>query len=345
MLFEADLDLPLVFGALIGIALLVYALTGGADFGGGVWDLLASGPRKERQRTLIAHAIGPIWEANHVWMILVVVLLFVAFPVGFAALMTALHIPVVLMLIGITLRGAAFVFRAYGPTTSRWRRWGVVFAASSVVTPILLGVILGAVTSGSLRLDEKQHVITDFFSEWCAPFPWALGFMMLSLFAYLAAVYLTIESDEPELRADFSRRALFANAAFGLSAAVAALTAKTGAPHLFAILAGTPRAWLMQGVTAIVALSAMAGLIYGRFRLVRVLAIVQTTLVWSAWMVAQNGWLLVNSLALDHAASPATFLAPALIALALGSLALVPAFVFLFWVFKANPTGEPRRTR
>ncbi|MBK8014667.1 MAG: cytochrome d ubiquinol oxidase subunit II [Deltaproteobacteria bacterium] len=338
-MFDAHLDLPVVFGSLIGIALLVYALTGGADFGGGVFDLLASGPRRDRQRALIAHAIGPIWEANHVWMILVVVLLFVAFPVGFAALMTALHIPIVLMLIGITLRGAAFVFRAYGPATPNWRRWGAVFAASSVVTPILLGVILGAVTSGRMIVDENRRVVTNFYSEWCALFPWTLGFMMLSLFAYLAAVYLTLESQhDSELRDDFRRRAMFANAGFGMTAALAALAARTGAPHLFTTLAGTPRAWLMQGVTAFVALAAMAALYHRRFRLARALAIVQTTLVWAAWMVAQNGWILVDALSLEDAASPPSFLRPALVVLALGSLVLVPAFVFLFRVFKVRPT-------
>src|SRR5580698_1434481 len=90
-----------------------YVLLGGADYGGGVWDLLASGPRRQAQRELIAHAIGPIWEANHVWLILVVVLLFTCFPPAFAVLMTFLHVPLAIMLIGIVLRGSAFTFRAY----------------------------------------------------------------------------------------------------------------------------------------------------------------------------------------------------------------------------------------
>ena len=99
----------LISGAMM-VSLTFYALLGGADFGGGVWDLFASGPRKQAQRELIAEAIGPVWEANHVWLILVVVLLFTAFPPAFAAISTALHIPLTLMLIGIVLRGSAFTF-------------------------------------------------------------------------------------------------------------------------------------------------------------------------------------------------------------------------------------------
>jgi cytochrome bd-type quinol oxidase subunit 2 len=125
--------LPMLVAGIAGVALTAYVLLGGADYGGGVWDLLASGPRREKQRELIAHAIGPIWEANHVWLILVVVLLFTCFPPAFAQLMTVLHIPITLLLIGIVLRGSAFTFRAYDATHSAVQeRWGMIFAIASV---------------------------------------------------------------------------------------------------------------------------------------------------------------------------------------------------------------------
>ena len=107
------LSLEFCIACVMLISLIIYMLTGGADFGGGIWDLFATGRRASAQRSLIAHAIGPIWEANHVWLIVIVVLLFVAFPVAFAAISTALHIPLTFMLIGIVLRGTAFVFRTY----------------------------------------------------------------------------------------------------------------------------------------------------------------------------------------------------------------------------------------
>ena len=146
------LTLPNAVAAVILFSLTAYALLAGADFGGGVWDLLASGPRRRAQRALIADAIGPIWEANHVWLILVVVLLFTCFPPAFASLGIVLHIPITLMLIGIVLRGSAFTFRSYGSERSETqRRWGTIFAIASVVTPVLLGVCVGAVAAGVLR--------------------------------------------------------------------------------------------------------------------------------------------------------------------------------------------------
>src|SRR4029077_8300041 len=128
-----------LLAGVIFLALNAYALLGGADFGGGVWDLLATGPRKERQRELIAEAMGPVWEAKHVWLILALVLLFTCFPPAFARLGTLLHIPLSLVLIGIVLRVSAFTFWRYGGGghgDPEQRHWGVVFAVASLITPL-----------------------------------------------------------------------------------------------------------------------------------------------------------------------------------------------------------------
>jgi len=170
----------LVAGVALG-ALTAYVLLGGADFGGGVWDLLASGPRKREQRALIAEAIGPIWEANHVWLIIVIVVLFTCFPVAFARLAIALHIPLSLMLIGIVLRGSAFVFRShYGhdpepgdPGTSR--RWGRVFAIASAGTPVLLGLCVGALAAGTLRPPGRAGFYEIYVAPWLTPFGVGVG--------------------------------------------------------------------------------------------------------------------------------------------------------------------------
>src|SRR6266705_1927754 len=120
----------------IGAGLTLYVLLGGADFGGGFWDLLARGPLRERERDLISAAIGPVWEANHVWLIFVVTALFAAFPTAFAALGVGLYLPFSLAVFGIVLRGAAFAFRAHGDRGSRWQRtWTRIFGIASLVTP------------------------------------------------------------------------------------------------------------------------------------------------------------------------------------------------------------------
>jgi cytochrome bd ubiquinol oxidase subunit II len=139
----------LFLAAVVLIALTIYVLTGGADYGSGVWDLLATGPRKLQQRQFIAEAIGPIWEADHVWLILIVVILFTGFPAAFASIMTALNVPLTLMLVGIVMRGSAFSFRSYGSADEHVRReWGRIFAIASLITPALLGITIGAIASG-----------------------------------------------------------------------------------------------------------------------------------------------------------------------------------------------------
>src|SRR5258706_3762736 len=184
---------------------------GGADFGGGIWNLLAFGPRAQRQREAIADAIAPIWEANHVWLILVIVLLFTGFPRGFATMMTALNVPITVMLLGIVLRGSAFVFRKYDVKDER--RWNTLFAVSSFLTPFFQGIILGALTTGQIRVEEGR-VVTGFMTGWLTPFALSCGVFALGLFAFLAATYLTLHTrGDPDLKDDFDRLALWAGLA------------------------------------------------------------------------------------------------------------------------------------
>ena len=212
---ELTWTLPHVVAGTMVLSLNAYVLLGGADFGGGVWDLFARGAHRDEQRALIAEAIGPIWEANHVWLILVVVLLFTCFPAAYAHLATALHVPITVMLVGIVLRGSAFTFRTYDSTQDAvQRRWGRIFSVASLLTPVILGVCLGTVASGRVPMrataDLAAFTFADrFITPWAAsPFAWAVGLLTLALFAFLAASYLTVEADTPPLRDIFRRRAL-----------------------------------------------------------------------------------------------------------------------------------------
>ena len=228
-------NLAFANGALLLLGVVLYALLGGADFGGGIWDLLARGPRADRQRQEIARAIGPIWEANHVWLIFTVVVAFTAFPDVFAAVSTALYIPLSLVLLGIVFRGAAFVFRAYAhDVTAAQQGWGGVFAIASVVTPFVLRDVR---RGGRERQDPDRRwrvVTSSLWRTWLAPFPVLIGLVSLAICAYLAAVYLTIDTrDGPDLQEDFRRRAIGAGvAAIGL-ALVALVVAQSEAPTIW----------------------------------------------------------------------------------------------------------------
>jgi cytochrome d ubiquinol oxidase subunit II len=296
-------------------ALVLYAVLAGADFGGGVWDLLASGPRAKEQRALVEHALAPVWEANHVWLILVVVLLFTAFPAAFAALMTGLHTPLTLMLVGIVLRGSAFVFRQYGGGgPGAERAWGRVFAVASTATPIFLGVTLGAMSTGG---------------DWTAPFPLCVGLFTLALFAMLAAVYLTLET-QSALRDAFRLRALGAAL---VSAALAALTAWV-----------SPR--FVLGPAAAVSLLLGAGLLttlaLRRFRTARAFGVALVGVVIVGWGVAQYPVLWPPDLTVQTAAAPDVTLNLLLPTLGIGALVLFPSLYWLLRVFKRTEGVSPQ---
>jgi cytochrome d ubiquinol oxidase subunit II len=330
-----------VFVALVLLAALVlYALSGGADFGGGMWDMLATGPRARAQRQAIEDAIAPIWEANHVWLILIVTVLFTAFPVAFGAVMIALHIPLTVVLVGIVLRGSAFVFRRYDvPDDTVHRRWSTVFGIASVLTPFFLGLCLGAVASGEIRTAAGQ-VTTGFFAGWTGAFAIGCGAFAQALFAFVSAVYLTVDTEgTPALQEDFRRRGLAAGLAVIVVAAVVLALARTGAPVIFAGLFGRGR--LLVAAVAACAVAVVALLWAGRFRAARAQAIVEVTLILVGWGVAQYPYLVIPDLTLDNAKTARGTLVMLTWTLGAGAVLLFPSFGYLYWVFKRR---APART-
>ena len=331
------------------VALVIYTLSAGADFGGGAWTLLASGERAEDQRQLVDDAIGPIWEANHVWLILVVVLLFVCFPAAFAAVSTALHIPLSVMLIGIVLRGSAFAFlhvytheeQAKDPVPRRFSR---VFAVASLITPVTLGVTLGALSTG-MRVDARTGLVdTDFVSQWLAPFPFAAGLFTLCLFAFLAAVYLAYEAEDadPELSEMFRRRALLSAGLVFVAGLLAFLAARPGAPIIHTGLHASSFALPLHLATGLAAVLAIALLWRRRLQLARLAAMVQVALIVVGWALAQYPYLVFPDLTITGSAAPRSVLVAVLIALAVGAVVLVPALAYLFVIFKRHRGGGDR---
>jgi cytochrome d ubiquinol oxidase subunit II len=330
-----------LLGIVMVLSLTAYAVLGGADYGGGAWDLLAAGRTADKQRTLIARAIAPVWEANHVWLILVLTVLFTAFPAAFAWMGTYLHIPLALAMIGIVFRGSAFIFRAYGPSDEQSdRRWGRVFAGASTVTPVLLGLIVGAITEGLVPASGSGFRQT-FIDPWVTPFAMSVGLFTLVLFAYLAAVYLTLEAgaDQPLAEA-FRRRALASGALTGAMALLVFLLADR-APHVRAGLTGSAWAVPLHVATAACAVGSWSSLWVRSFWWARAAAIAQVSLIIWGWALAQYPYLIRPHLTISAAAAPRPLLVLLLQVLAVGAVILIPALLYLFRIFGPARPGAP----
>lgn len=318
------------------LALVIYTLFGGADFGAGVWDLLAHGPRAAAQRELIAHALGPVWEANHVWLIIVIVLLFTGFPSAFSAIMMTLHVPLSLMLIGVVLRGSAFTFLSYDNSEAGKRRWDCVFSIPSVITPILLGVVIGAIATGQPGLALVSGQPVPLFATWLRPFPLVVGLFTLNIFAFLAAVYLTLETSDPELRGDFRLRALVAAVALGGVTCAVYVLARNEAPLVFQGLSDSRWGRPVRYATGALAVVTLAGLWLRWFHLARVTAIAQVALILWGCALAEYPLLVPPDITIGNSAAPPVVQKLLLIALGAGSLVLLPSLYYLFHVFKGH---------
>ncbi len=234
------------------IGLTAYAVLGGADFGAGFWDLTAGGAeRGARVRGMVKRSMGPVWEANHVWLIFVLVVMWTCFPPAFAAIMETLYIPLFLAGLGIILRGGAFALRGEAATIGEARWLGATFALSSVITPFFFGVVIGAVAAGEVPAGEPG----DPWSSWTGAVPIFSGLAAVATGAFLAAVFMAADSVRaglPDLVKAFRSRALGAGVACGALALAGLLVAKADSNALYEGL--TSEAGL-----AAVAVSAAAG--------------------------------------------------------------------------------------
>ena len=336
------MDLVTILALVLLVALILYALSGGADFGAGIWDLLASGPRRRRQRELIAASIAPIWEANHVWLILVLVVLFTGFPTAFAVVMTALHVPMTVLLVGIVLRGAAFAFRSHDQQDdATHRRWSTLFGMASWFTPFVLGACLGALASGAIRVQDGV-LVSGFFAGWTEPFALACGAFAQGLFAFLAATYLTLDAQgEPELQQDFRRRATWAGLLLVPAAALVFVLAQDGAR---VIHRGLTDWWAppLLAATALAAAVALAALWRRWFRTARIAAASEVALILFGWGLAQHPHVVVPDVTFAASAAARPTLELLVGALAVGAVVLLPSFVWLFVIFKGRDAAGPK---
>lgn len=334
------LPLELVLGGVLLVSLTLYALSGGADYGAGVWMLLARGARAGGLRARIDAAIGPIWEANHVWLILVITVLFTGFPPAFARIATELHIPLTVLLVGIVLRGSAFAFRTndvrWDPSHVLWRR---VFETSSLITPVLLGIVIGVLAAGSLA--PRAETFADrFLWPWIAPFPLTVGLLALAMFTHLAGVYLSVEcADDATLQERFRRGALWSLVSVALVGGLVFTLAGGSAPHIRQDLAQTRWGRSILWIAVAAACGSALALWVRRYALARLLSIgLVAALIWG-WALSQYPYLIVEGYTLFNAAAPPETLRLLATALGAGAVVLFPSLYYLFRLFKGGTRG------
>jgi cytochrome d ubiquinol oxidase subunit II len=326
----------MVLAGIMLAAVVVYSLLAGADYGAGFWDFMCSGARQEKQRHLIAQAIEPVWETNHVWLILVVVLMFAGFAPAFAAISIGLAIPVFLILLGIVLRGSSYVFRTYFAGSIRTQLyWGKVFSISSSMTPLFLGIVIGAISSDTVIVRNGSSE-NGFLRTWFHPFPLIVGALSLSLFAYLSACYLTVETDDPALQDDFRTRALFSGFVSLLTAFATYVVAGNSAQEIRDGLSRTPYVLLVESCAAVAALVAFQSLWSRRYLRARIAAAAQVGLIIIGWGAAQYPYLVRPDLTICNNSAPSNVLLAIEIACVFGGVVLIPSLFLLYRVFKAH---------
>lgn len=310
------------------VGVTLYAVFGGADFGSGFWDLTAGGAaRGARVRALVDVAIGPVWEANHVWLIFCLVVLWTAFSPAFAAIMTVLFVPLTLAALGIVLRGAGFAFRKSAESLGGRRAFGAVFAASSVITPFFFGCVAGAIASG--RVEEGAD--SDPIGSWVNPTSLLGGVLAVAACAFLAAVFLAHDAHReraPDLVRSFTERAIVAGLACGVIAVGGVFVLREDAPYLFDGL--TTEALPLVLASALGGIATMVLLRRRRAVAARVLAVAAVAAVVWGWGLAQNPYLLPETLTIADAAAPDATLVVILVVLGLAAVIVAPALLLLY---------------
>ncbi|MEU9445724.1 cytochrome d ubiquinol oxidase subunit II [Streptomyces sp. NPDC048304] len=327
--------------AVMWLGLTCYALFAGADFGAGVWDLLAgSTSRGARQRQVIEHTIGPVWEANHVWLIFVIVILWACFSPVFAAVMSTLYVPLTLAALGIIARGAAFAFRKASSEVWQQRLFGGFFAISSLLTPFFLGAVAGAVASGRVPAGLAKG---DVLTSWLNPTSALGGVLAVLTCAHLAAVYLCADvarEGDARLAGAFARRAMITGLASGAVALAGTAVLHADAPALFHGL--THRALPLVVLSALSGVAGLALLATRHYLMARAAAALAVAAILWSWGAAQYPAMLVGSLTVGQAASQPSVLSACLISLACGAVLLIPALWLLYGTFQRAHASQPR---
>lgn len=339
------MTLALAVAAALFVGVLAYTVLGGADFGSGFYDLTAGGSRRGAAvRRQVDRSIGPVWEANHVWLVYVLVVWWTGFPEAFAAAMRTLPVPLVAALVGIVLRGSAFAFRKYAATLGLARLFGVVFAVSSVVTPFFLGTVAGSIASGRVPLEGRG----DLWTSWTGPTSLVGGLVAVGTAAFLAGTFLTSDAasgGSRALAATLRRRTLAVGVVTGGVVLAGLWPLREDAPTLWAGLTGRALPLVLVSATA----GAATLVLLGRRRpgAARFTAVLAVAAVVSGWGLGQYPWMLVDEVTIAAAAGAEPTLAGLLVAVGLAAVLVLPALAFMLWATqdwarRSTPAGPDR---
>ena len=316
-----------VAGAMF-VGLVAYAVLGGADFGSGFYDLIAGGVNRGAElRSQVDHSIGPVWEANHVWLIYVLVMWWTAFPETFAATMSTLIVPLLFALLGIVLRGAGFAFRKYSATVSQARLYGALFAGSSLIAPFFLGAAAGAVASGRVPAQGNG----DVWASWLTTTSLSVGVIAVASCAFLAGTFLTADAargGREKLAEQLRRRTIVVGTVTGALVLGALVPIAQDAPTLAEGL--TSRAAPLIATSFLGGVLTLILLLRHRFGVARFSAVVAVGSVIVGWGVAQYPWLLVDEVTIAEAAGAPATLRSLLVVAALAGVIVLPALGYLF---------------
>jgi cytochrome bd ubiquinol oxidase subunit II len=329
--------LPLVF---ILVGLVLYTVLAGADFGAGMWRLLAGGgERGERIRDHAHHSMGPVWEANHVWLIFVITVAWTAYPTFVGSVASTLAVPFFIAALGIILRGASYALRSAASTPRESRLVDAPFAVASLVTPFALGTMAGAIAAEHVPVGNAAGGL---FSTWTGAVPILIGVLAVAFSAYLAAVYLAADAarrGDPEVEEAYRRRALGAGVVAGLLAIVGLIVLHANAHSLYAeLLHGAALAVLI--VSLVAGIAALALVAARRFEPARYVAAVAVAAVVAGWAFARYPALLPG-LSVSQAAAPHDTLVAVVIAVLAGGAILFPSLGLLFSLLLRGHLGEP----
>lgn len=314
---------------ILWLGVTMYAVLAGADFGTGFWDLLAGGDKRgAKPRALIDVSIGPVWEANHVWLIFVLVVLWTAFPTTFASIMLTLYIPLGLAALGIVFRGTGFAYRHVTADLRARRAFGAVFAISSILTPFFFGTVAGAIASG--RVPDGGEA-GDPMGAWWNPTSLFCGVLAVTVCAYMAAVFLVSDArrqQSPDLERYFLNRAFAAGCVAGAVALIGLFVLREEARSLYDGLTG--QALPLVALSAVCGIAALVLLWKQRPRFTRILAAGAVAAIVWGWGVAQEPWMLPETLRLDDAAAASSTLWAVVVVFGLAIALIGPSMALLF---------------